>query len=250
MTGPVNSRMKLLIHTLVFFLTLDAHALINGAPLKNAPDVVRIKFSNGWVCSGVYLDPYTILTSAHCISLKKEKLQIDHIESENDVRLDVKMVHLIPNPSYSSQFWPAYDIGIIKTTINHKFTSSFQLQKSHAGYFRDAILFGCGRVDYNKKVYFRTTGENNYLQIGSVIFFTGNNSNIKDSTGIKVSIAPNDSGGPILDKKTKKIIGVMTATMLKESINYGIPALSIGTSTVTEHNLSFIRDHMGLLNRE
>ncbi len=63
--------------------------------------------------------------------------------------------------------------------------------------------------------------------------------------GTDVSVAPNDSGGPILDKKTGKIIGVMTTTTVRQSATYGLPTLSTGTSTIVDHNLSFIQSHMG-----
>ena len=232
---------------LLFFISSQVYALVNGVPLKDSSDVVRIKLTNGWICSGVYLDPYTILTAAHCISPSEDKevLRIDRIESQDDNVLDVKSVNLIPNPSYSAQYWPAYDVGIIKTTKNQKFVGQFRLQEHSEGYWRDAVLLGCGRVEYDKPVYFRTTGENRFLQIGAVLFFLGE-SETQQPSGYKVSVAPNDSGGPILDKVTGKIVGVMTTTTLKSSVGYGIPTLSTGTSTVAEHNLKFIRNHMGL----
>jgi hypothetical protein len=235
------------VFKLLFLLTSEACALVNGVPLKNSPDVVRIKLTNGWVCSGVYVDPYTILTAAHCISSSEaaEVLQVDRIESEDDSLLDIKPIRLVPHPNYSSQYWPAFDIGIVKTTKNEKFAGHFQIQQQKEGYIRNAVLFGCGRVEYNKKVYFRTTGENSFFQIGAVLFFVGESGIVKESTGTKVSVAPNDSGGPILDKATGKIVGVMTTTTLKASRNYGLPTLSTGTSTVVEHNLIFIQNHMG-----
>lgn len=241
--------MRSFTFALLFFLAIEAFALVNGVPLKNSPDVVRIKLTNGWVCSGAYIDPYTILTAAHCISPTEatEILYIDRIESEDDGLLDVKLVSLIPNPNYSAQYWHAFDVGIIKTTRNQKFVGHFQLQKSQKGYVQDAVLFGCGRIEHDKKVYFRTTGENSFIQIGAILFFIGKSENLKPSTGSSVSVAPNDSGGPILDKTTGEIVGVMTTTTLKLSGSYGVPTLSTGTSTVVEHNLSFIRNHMSPL---
>ena len=242
-----SAAVRSFIFALLFFLTLDAYSLVNGAPLKDSPDIVRIKFRNGWVCSGVYLDPYTILTAAHCISSDKqaESLQIDQIQSEDDYILDAKVTQLIPNPDYSAQYWPAYDVGVIKTTKNQKFSGHFQLQEGKEGYLREAILIGCGRIEYDAKIYFRTTGENTFLQIGAVLFFLGQKGKVKGSIGTNVSVAPNDSGGPIIDKVTGKIVGVMTTTTLKDSENYGFPVLSTGTSTAVEHNLKFIQRNMG-----
>lgn len=239
--------MRFILFVTILVSVLKASALVNGAPLKGAADIIRIKFSNGWICSGVYLDPYTILTAAHCISddEKEIKLETSLIESENDALLDVKLLQLIPNPNYAGQYFPTFDVGVIKTTANKKFTGEFQLAKNLDGIFQTAILFGCGRTEYDKKLYFRTTGENAYIKLGSVLFFLGEYSNGKIPIGKSVSVAPNDSGGPIVDKATGKIVGVMTTTTLKDSINYKIPVISTGTSTLVKINLEFIQKNMG-----
>ncbi len=172
-------------------------------------------------------------------------LQIDRIESIDDIPLNVQLTGLIPNPKYSAQYWPAYDVGLIKTTNNHKFLGSFQMQEHKESYIREAVLLGCGRVEYDRKFYSRTMGENSFLQIGAVLFFKGENGHIKAPAGINVSVGPNDSGGPILDKITGKIVGLMTTTTIKGSTKYGVPTISTGTSTAVAHNFRFIRDHMG-----
>ena len=65
--------------------------------------------------------------------------------------------------------------------------------------------------------------------------------------GIKgsISIAPNDSGGPIVEKETGKIVGVMSTTILKDSLSYGVPTMSTGASTTTKSNFTFIKSLMG-----
>lgn len=239
--------MRSIVFVFLFLKSLDALSLINGTPLLEAKDIVRIKLTNGWVCSGVFIDPFTILTAAHCISPEKnnEKLQIDKMESANDLVLALEVKKLIPHPEYSSQYWPLYDIGIIKTSKNSNFEGRYQLQNTLEDHLNDAILIGCGRTDYESKSYSRTTGENSFLRIGAVLFFLGESSNLKTNIGMKVSVAPNDSGGPILEKTTGKIIGVMTTTTLKDSLAYKVPTLSTGTSTATQKNLIFIQNQMG-----
>jgi hypothetical protein len=236
----------------IFFIflvlnSLEAFALINGAPLIGAKDVVRIRLTNGWVCSGVFIDPFTILTAAHCISPGKdnEKIQVDKIESADNSVLDLAIKNLIPHSDYSAQYWPSYDVGIIKTSRNPQFEGRFQIQENPIGHLQEAVLMGCGRTDYENKIYSRTTGENGFLQIGAVLFFLGESIPGKMKIGLNVSVAPNDSGGPILEKASGKIVGVMTTTTLKDSLYYGVPALSTGASTAIKKNLIFIKNLMG-----
>lgn len=64
--------------------------------------------------------------------------------------------------------------------------------------------------------------------------------------GMQTTVAPNDSGGPIIDSQTNSIIGVMSTTTVQQSIRYGLPALSTGASTVIKDNLDFLISHLGL----
>ncbi|MBL7544176.1 MAG: trypsin-like serine protease [Bdellovibrionaceae bacterium] len=239
--------MKSSIFISFVFFVLKSFALVNGVKLNDASDVVRISLTNGWICTGVFIDQYTILTAAHCVSPSKntEILRIDRIETEDNAFISVRANKFIPHPNYSGQYWPIYDIGIIKTSKYENFTGHFKLQEQKEGFVRDSVLVGCGRIEYDKKIYFRTTGENRFLQLGAVLFFIGESRSQTPTTGRKVSVAPNDSGGPILDKISGKIVGIMTTTTLKDSLNYGLPTISAGTSTVVEHNLNFIRNNMG-----
>ncbi len=221
-----------------------AFALLEGAPLLGKPDLVRIRFMNGWICSGFYVDHYTILTAAHCLvpTEKLVDLKVSHIESVHDSILPVEILGLIPHPNFKSQSWPAFDIGIIKTSQNKKFEGNFQIAATTSNWNGHAILFGCGRTAPTNPEVNRSQGKNFYIRLNSVLFFIGNSSSEKN-TGQNVSIAPNDSGGPIIATDTHQVIGVATTTTVGTSKRYHLPTLSTGTSTET--NRDFINSHLG-----
>ena len=231
---------------LVFLFPLQALALINGKPLIGSPDVVRLKFKNGWVCSGVYIDQKTILTAAHCLVIPETKKLIELVQvlTDNDSELDVKQIESVVHPSYQHQSWPAYDIAIIKTTENKKFGASFHLKTKEKSLSGKATLFGCGKNNLSLKTYARTTGSNSFIRLGSILFFIGKSSTDNSDLGVNVSIAPNDSGAPIIDSQSKNIIGISTTTSVKTSAQFGVWALSTGTSTIVPANLEFIRQHL------
>jgi hypothetical protein len=233
---------------LCLFLTLKANTafgLINAKPLSGTSAVVRLTFTNGWVCSGVFLNASTILTAAHCLTPEPGKeLTLKSILTENDEPLPFEQIALRPHPRYADQWWPAYDVGVIKVRQSSNVQTQFELETNEGKISDQAELYGCGRADLAKGHYQRTTGENRFVTIGSVLFFAGLLTSSSDRAGTAVSVAPNDSGGPIIDKASKKIIGVMTTTTLKLSNDYGLPILSTGTSTVTPENLSFIQSNL------
>jgi hypothetical protein len=237
-------RMKVCFALLCFAFYPTAYALINGSPLAGEPNVVRIIFDNGWMCTGTFIDAYTILTAAHCITPENEPLHLARVLSENDETVQVDQLALLPNPTYSHQWWPSSDIGIIKTSENRKFKNSLYLENAEMKFGGGAILIGTGKTSLSSNVRQRNFGSNSFLRIGSVLFFLGRSSNSTDA-GRYTTVAPNDSGGPVLDQNSRHIIGVMTTTTAKDSAKLGLPALSTATSTVTKDNLDFIQTHMG-----
>ena len=221
-------------------------ALINGKPLVEKPDVVRLIFTNGWVCSGIFIDQYTILTAAHCLVEEKLKtVQLDRVLSQDDRQIIIEAKSLIPHPLYVHSWWPSYDIGVIKTSKNINFRGDYKIESKKLNRTGNIILMGAGRNDLSSLKYVRTIGSNTFFRIGSVLFFWGSSRNSTLVSGENVSVAPNDSGGPVIDQATGKIIGVMTTTTLKQSVKYGISALNTGTSIVTKSNLDFLVQHLG-----
>lgn len=227
---------------LTFFQSASSLALINGRSLEGSSDIVRLEFTNGWICSGVFLDPETILTAGHCTSEIESHtpLHLKQVLTEGGRLVAVRDAQVNPHPLYSGQSWPNYDLGIVKTTRNQDFKGDFTLDRTSKKIRGLATLYGCGRTKASGNSLRRTVGENNFTRIGSVLFFIGPSVEGSSRIGTNVSIAPNDSGAPILDKKSGLIIAVATTTTAKTSESYGISILSTGTSVVTEENQKFI----------
>jgi hypothetical protein len=202
----------------LFFLILSfpAFALTSGTPVRDMPDLVRIHFSNGWVCSGIYLDPETILTAAHCLDLHSHVTKI-----ENKNVLPVKVTKLHPIPGYDQSAWHSNDVGLIKTTENKEFRGDFKLPD---GEVRSglATLFGAGRSGVGKD-YARLSSENGFLKLGSILFFTSGNA----------CVAPNDSGGPVIQGNV--IVGIMATSMVRPCIS---------TATAIYPHRHFIRKNL------
>ncbi len=210
--------MNLMVQLLILLFTLTSEALVGGEKVQNVPGLVRITFTNGWVCSGLFLNATTVLTAAHCLP---EKGEVQKFSDSDEIQIPVKAVKLIPHPDFQKQIWHSSDVGIIKTSIYAGFRKSYPLGKSASG---KSILYGCGRTNPEKMEYACTQGENSFVRIGKILFFTGG----------KACVAPNDSGGPVIEND--KVIGIM-------STSYVNPCFSSGTA-ITEENKDFVEREM------
>lgn len=221
----------MLLSILMFFFSSGAQALFSAQPLIGRPEIVRVEFENGWVCSGIFIDENTLLTAAHCLTDSKAVA----IYSEHDTVVPVKIQKFVRHPKFNDQYWPAYDIGIIKTTKLAKLSEQVIIA-TESPIHGKAKLFGCGKTELANG-YSRTTGENSFIRIGAVLFFValseGQNS---------VIVAPNDSGGPAFDFFSGELIGIATTT---SSVSRKFPAWSTATSLVSEENRAFVLSHLG-----
>jgi hypothetical protein len=243
------SSTKLLIKIFLFLLITSpatALALINGKPLQESGDIFRLVFKNDWVCYGVFIDEYTILTAAHCLVLKDRinKNQIREVLSTNDQALDVKEIDSFIHPDYSNQLLPSRDLGVIKTTVHKGFQGSFQLEKAFNQNQGSAILYGCGKTEDKVSMRARTMGENDFYRLGAILFFLGPSAPQPSSS--KVTIAHNDSGGPVLYGENHRIIAISTETTVSLSASLNLPAIGFATSTTDPNNLDFIVRNLGV----
>ena len=240
---------KYVLFIIAFIIPFSGMALINAMPLEdNAfPDLVRLVFKDGSMRSGTYLDEYTILTAAHCLSKTQDEQfhGIEKILSIHDEPISVDHLKNVSFPSYHHRWWPADDIGIIKTSKNSKFHGDFKLEKNSLPVFGEAHFYGCGISEFSPKIRSRSDGRNHYVRIGSVLIFIGKSKNTDTERGISTSIAPNDSGAPVTDPSTGKIIAIATQASAQESAEHGIPAISVSTSITRSAVREFILKNMG-----
>jgi hypothetical protein len=198
----------------LFFIIFcfNVHALVNGRAIKNSFPLVQIQFKNiSHLCTGTYINTTTILTAAHCISDKKTwpgfSLEIESVLDSDLKKINVNIVKLIPHPKFEYHLLGnKHDVGIIKTTPCN-FSGPYPRLYEQGKLGGQGTLFGCGKISFDSKTRDCLTGENEYSKmLGHLVSwgFTSNHNN----DGTAVSIAANDSGGPILDKKLGVIIGV------------------------------------------
>ncbi len=156
------------------------------------------------------------------------------------------MAHLanIPHPKFTHQWWSAHDVGLIKTTENKGFRKNFPLENVSQAVVGTSILYGCGITEFEPKQRIRSSGINAFFRIGSVLFFVGK-SHTENTFGSCTSFAPNDSGGPVVNPETGKVIAIATQSTAATSNKYGLPALSGATFLLGKSTQDFIRRQMG-----
>lgn len=218
----------------------SALSLINAIPIGANDALVRLHFRGGEaVCTGFFVNPTTIITAAHCLySGAKELWKVSDVSISNDAIISVEAVSLVPHPEYKVGENSGNDVGIIRTSAVEE-SAPFKISTDRPGLWGTAELLGAGKVDLVSGAYGRSKGTAFYIRFGSFMYMLGK-SKKTESPGQSVTIAPNDSGGPILDPKSGKVVAVGTRTTVGLTKGTFLPAVSMGTLLTTDKNRAFI----------
>lgn len=243
--------MKLVFLVGMLMFSFCSSALINGAEQTNTFPSVQLHFKNGsHICSGTFVDPYTILTAAHCLVEPNQKwssfsLELEFIYDRFGHAVKFDLYKLVPHPDFKNSFIHSkHDIGVIKLARNNHF-AHFPTLASNNTQSRDVILYGCGRVNIGSKRIKCLTGQNQVFNFLGYIAMWGNSMGV-EIAGDNVSIALNDSGGALVDVKTNSIIGVHWGTTLNKYFSrFNIPVMSFSTSLINKKNYEFVVNSSG-----
>ncbi|MCB0309311.1 MAG: trypsin-like serine protease [Bdellovibrionales bacterium] len=228
-----------LIFGISILFSNDARALVNGRPLEQNSDLVRLKFHNGFVCTGFFIDRESIVTAGHC--LKGQKPSSVELLRAGETRLvDVKALEFLIHPLYVAKRKSKHDLGVIHTTPYAEFQGIYKIGVDAKLYKRNmpCVLHGAGKVNLNPKKYGFSQGENNCRSIFDMWLYFGASKNT-DNLGKNVSTAPNDSGAPILNRDGI-VIGIQTKSSLSWTFNTVFPSWSVGVRLDESSNFSLL----------
>lgn len=233
------------------FLLHSTHglALINGKTIESDFPIVRLYFkNNSHICSGVFIDSFTILTAGHCLSDKKTwkgfSIEVEKITDAYENSIDVKWISSSPHPQFSYKWYGnKNDIGVVKTTKLNQNLQFPKLGSINMENIDEVTLYACGKIEVDSKERKCLSGTNSFNHVFNQIIIWGLSS-AEGTPGVNVSIAPNDSGGVLVNSKSKKIIGVLWGTWAPLLYKYRLNAPSFITP-LDNDNLEFVKNMLG-----
>ena len=242
--------MKNLSLVFIFFLlfSFNVNALINGKKLSTQMPIVSIHFkNNSHICSGVFLNENRILTAGHCLRdqgiYKRFNLEIEKILNSKQEKLEFKVLELVPHTNFRYNFFGNMsDLGIIKLQ-KQKREFNFPLIYTGSKLSGRGLYFACGKTQVKRKNLKCLEGENEYTLLFDQIVSFGYSIPAKED-GSNVSVAPNDSGGIIIDSVSNEIVGILWGTWTPWLYEYSIQAPSFATPLSSKENLDFIMQNL------
>lgn len=236
--------MKRFVRALGLLVAAPAWALVNGSELAGKSDLVRLRFAGDQaVCTGFFVRPDLLLTAAHCLHREPGKLwAIGDLVIEGVSGSVSKAVAFVPHPDYRKGE-VTHDVGLVRTENYPAFAGDFVPGEATPERLGRSMIFGTGKVDLERKLYGRSLGSAPYLRLFSVLYTFGR-SRSDDQPGKGVSIAPNDSGAPIVDEASGKVIAIAAKSSIDVSYGTFLPALGISALLSDTKNQNFLHEQM------